>query len=187
MKEEEPSGWNDPEFMGQGDDNSVFLVSFAGPDGTKSYLRVWVDPEDEFRVQSVRLRLPRRMTATEIRRFPWSDWLSFSDAFAREALGPGYPALPGVPQEVAARQAAASRTATPPTGVRPGRPGRRGHPDEHYRAIAERYLELRRSGVRNPTATIAAEQIVNRNTVAGWLRVARERKYLPPARPGKPG
>jgi len=186
MEKEEPGGWNEPKYMGANDDNSVFIVSYPGPDGTQSNLRVWVDPEDEYRVQSVRLRLPGRMTATEIRRFPWSDWLSFSDAFAREAFGPGYPAISGVPQEVTVRPSAA-RAAAQPIGERPGRPGRRGHSDEHYRAIAKRYLELRRSGVRNPTATIATEQIVNRNTVAGWLRVARERKYLPPARPGKPG
>ena len=85
MNKVAPWGWNEPKFMGEGDDNSVFIVSYPGPDGTQSYLRVWVDPEDEYRVQSVRLRLPGRMTATEIRRFPWSDWLSFSDAFARGA------------------------------------------------------------------------------------------------------
>ena len=186
MKEEESGGWNDPKYMGSNDDNSVFIVSYPGPDGTQSRLRVWVDPEDEYRVQSVRLSLPGRMTASEIRRFPWSHWLSFSDSFAREALVPGHRTMAGVPQEVAVRRAAASKAAPSPVGEL-RTPGRRGHPDEHYRMIAERYLELRKGGVRNPTATIAAEQTVNRNTVAGWLRVARERKYLPPARPGKPG
>jgi hypothetical protein len=122
------------------------------------------------------------MTASEIRRFPWSYWLETADAFARERLVPGRRNNRRLSDaESTGREA---RETSTKDRVRRGRPG---HPDEHYRAIAERYLELRRKGVRNPTATIAAEQIVNRNTVAGWLRVARERKYLPPARPGKPG
>lgn len=40
-------------------------------------------------------------------------------------------------------------------------------------------------GVTNPTATIAAERFANHNTVAGWLRGARERGYLPPGRRGR--
>jgi hypothetical protein len=133
--------------------------------------------------------MPGRMTASEIRRFPWSYWLETADAFAREALVPGRRSSARFPQAASTKAVReAEKALTRPSSANvPGRPGRPGHPDEHYQAIADRYLELRSKGVRNPTATIAVEQFVNRNTVAGWLRGARERKYLPPARPGKPG
>lgn len=67
------------------------------------------------------------------------------------------------------------------------RPGRRGHPDSHYMAVADRYRELRASGVTSPTLTIAREQHKSRDTVAGWIRECRKRELLPPARPGRPG
>ena len=69
----------------------------------------------------------------------------------------------------------------------PQRPGRRGHSDDHYVAVAERYRQLRALGSASPTATIARERKVSRHTVAGWVSKARDRGHLPPARPGRAG
>ena len=46
---------------------------------------------------------------------------------------------------------------------------------------------LRAEGARDPTARIAREMVYSRNTVAGWVRRARELGLLPPARRGRAG
>jgi hypothetical protein len=148
-------------------------------------MRVWYDPDDDYRVRSVRLSMPGRMTATELRRFPWDGWLWLAEDAIRD------PDMRRHTNSVGPRKTAVSPTTASAKSSKPGpalgRPGRRGHPDEHYREVAERYRQLRAEGVTNPTATIAAERFVNHNTVSGWLRVARQRSYLPPARRGRPG
>jgi hypothetical protein len=67
------------------------------------------------------------------------------------------------------------------------RPGRAGHPPEHYAAVANEYRTLCAKGVLNPTSTIARQRKRSRDTVAGWIREARKRGYLPEARPGRAG
>jgi hypothetical protein len=172
----EPSGWRDPVVTHLEDDDCAVIFSDDGPDGSHSVMRVWFEPDDDYRVRSVKLSMPGRITPTELRRFPWDRWLELADWNVRlPNMRPSDPPL--VPKNDAS-PAEASKPA-------PGRPGRRGHPDEHYREVAERYRQLRAEGVTNPTATIAAERFANHNTVAGWLRGARERGYLPPGRRGR--
>lgn len=70
--------------------------------------------------------------------------------------------------------------------------GRPGHPDEHYRRIALRYLELVERH-RNVLVVLAAEESerlgrkVPRETVRDWVRKATEpeRGYLAPGKPGR--
>ncbi len=64
------------------------------------------------------------------------------------------------------------------------RPGRGGHPDEFYEAIALRYSALVAEGVTNPVQVIAEEESnrkesVSRNTVSTWIKRCRERGLLP--------
>ncbi len=149
-------------------------------------MRVSFDPDDEYRIRSVSLTMPGRITPSELRKFPWDRWLRAADTFFRDPELRALHAVNDARQEHLFKAAAAPAKGAKPVAA-PGRPGRRGHPDSHYQAVAKRYMQLVSTGVRNPTATIAGEWRVNHNTVAGWLRVARERKYLPPARAGKPG
>lgn len=187
MKKDPEPGWSDPHFMHVTDDNVVVMTSYKGPDGSVSLLRVWFDPEDENRVQSVRLSMPGRMTPTEIRRFPWSVWLEVADIMARDNSEFRRRVMFDSPQELPTKEAVGAGNPSSRVAGQAQHPGRRGHPDSHYRRIAARYIALLKVGVRNPTATIATEEFVNRNTVAGWLRGARDRGYLPPARRGRPG
>jgi hypothetical protein len=182
-KQQEQLGWRDVSFIGEARDDSITLGSHLGPDESRSVMRVWFDPDDNYRTRRVSLSMPGRMTASELRRFPWDRWLYAAETFYRD------PQLRAWHAANDAGKGAALKTpeAPPNASAAPRRPGRRGHPDSHYRQIAERYRQLVASGIGNPTATIAAERFANHNTVAGWLRVARQRGYLPPARRGRPG
>jgi hypothetical protein len=90
----------------------------------------------------------------------------------------------------AMRQAFGDEFVNPDRTRRNRRPGRKGHPDEFYQAVAAAYTQLVSNGVTNPTTTIAqlSERYgYNRSTVAGWVSTARKKGYLPPARRGRPG
>jgi hypothetical protein len=63
--------------------------------------------------------------------------------------------------------------------------GRPGYPDEHYRRIAERYLELLSTGRLDVLVALAAEESRPRETVRDWVRKATERGYLAPGKPGR--
>jgi hypothetical protein len=186
VKKKPSLGWRDVGGVGESGSDAVVVVSCPGPDDSRSVMRVSFDPDDDYRIRSVSLTMPGRITASELRRFPWGRWISAADTFFRDPELRAWRAAVDAQQQGLAKKPASAAKDSKPV-VASGRPGRRGHPDEHYRAVAKRYRELVSTGIRNPTATIAAEQIVSHNTVAGWLRVARERKYLPPSRPGKPG
>jgi hypothetical protein len=120
---------------------------------------------------------------SDLQRFPWSTTFAMADAAER-----------GVDDPHSAQGFYIERTMQTPAGATfpkapriSKRPGRKGHSDEHYVAVAERYRQLRAQGSTSPTATIAKERKVSRHTVAGWVREARDREYLPPARPGRAG
>jgi hypothetical protein len=75
--------------------------------------------------------------------------------------------------------------------TRKPRRGRRGLPDEHYRRIALRYLQLIELGRRNVLVALAEEESnraghpIPRETVRDWVRKATERGYLAPGKPGR--
>jgi hypothetical protein len=63
--------------------------------------------------------------------------------------------------------------------------GRRGHPEEHYRFIATRYIELagegRSRGIRSLLAAEMSDRLgihVAENTIGDWLHRARELGFL---------
>lgn len=137
-------------------------------------------PEGELRVTfrdgklcGVQLDSAEPLTATALRRFPWSRWLTIADAAAR---------LPRYTRQLTARDRAAMAAV-----ASDGRPWSTTHGDRLYQSIATRYAQLVSEGTTNPVAVIAREQKQNHNTVKGWVSKARQRGHLPPARPGRVG
>jgi hypothetical protein len=167
------------------------------PDTELAWLEVWfvrADPEDPhsepLRPAGVSLWMRDGVTATELRRFGWARWLPVADAVARTGGETTHPLWRSEdmfdPKTV---QGKASRAYYEEWDLpyRKKRPGRKGHEPEFYEQVAKRYLALRADGVRNPTQTIAEEKHYSRDTVAGWVRRARELGYLPPGRRGRAG
>ncbi len=155
--------------------------------GTDEAAELAVRFDDDGSVIAVRLTSARPLTPSGLQRFAWSRWLTVADAFHRWVsadLGDPW-SRESIRVDDAMDFAAKGRRLRHQEVVR--RPGRRGHPESHYRKVAQRYIELRAAGVTNPTKTIAREWNYNRNTVAGWVRTARQRGLLRPARPGRPG
>lgn len=62
----------------------------------------------------------------------------------------------------------------------------RSDPESFYRLVAQAYGEYSRDS-KAPAVAIAAEADVPVTTVHRWVREARRRGYLPPARKGKAG
>jgi hypothetical protein len=151
-------------------------VMAAAAEHSDAHLEVQLD-EMTGQYQSVSLYCSGGFTPTDLQRFPWATCLAITDAAKRSEA-----------EHVRDVMEAQRRDQLLPKRPRIAkRPGRRGHPDAHYLAIAKRYMELRGRGSTSPTATIARERTVSRDTAAGWVRGSRDRKYLPPARPGRAG
>jgi hypothetical protein len=124
-------------------------------------------------IGEVRYITPRGTTPSDVRRFGWQRWLPIAHAAASwRAVGD---------DAGAAMTRAGTRALRAEGLVRKGRPGRKGHPPQFYKGIADRYLALRAKGAHNPRAVIAEETNSSPNTVAQWIRRARELEYLPPA------
>jgi hypothetical protein len=134
----------------------------------------------------IAIRSPKGLMPSEVARLPWANLFTVADAIDKQERSRGrylealHPIL-----EMLHTLEARPRPPRAPRVMK--RPGRAGHPDEHYAKVAERYLALRGRGVTNPTKTIADEWHQARSTVAGWVHEARERGYLPPAQPGRAG
>lgn len=134
------------------------------------------------RPSGVQLELAEGVTASDLQRFAWRQWLDAAHEVARGG-GRDVQPLAGV------RTSKLSRTLSQAQGVKVGpgvRPGRAGHPIGHYRRVADRYKELVRLD-RAPIRIIAREWEVASATAAGWIRRCRELELLPPGRRGKPG
>lgn len=105
---------------------------------------------------------------SDLRRVPWRTWFALASALVRDPdvsrfyRGQEEIEVPDIEDELDL--------------VRPKHPGRRGHSDEHYATIANRYRGLTAAGRRDPTATIARENHVARPTAAGWIKQADERR-----------
>ncbi len=110
------------------------------------------------------------LTASYLQRLAWGQYLELADA----AIRFHYTRT----MEDAKKQTTRLNTAARGLLGDVEKPGRKPLPDEHYRRIANRVLELRSQGVGQPVAAIAAEEQQNRNTVAGWVKKARERRLL---------
>lgn len=77
---------------------------------------------------------------------------------------------------------AADFIAHPRTGAAPTiervRPGRRGHPDAHYRQVAKAYARAKRKHPRAPIRALMAELHATEPTVHRWIRTAREKGFI---------
>jgi hypothetical protein len=152
------------------------------------------DPDDPSSplgaMDQVDLYLPGGLTPTDIRRFPWARWLEVADVMARLPDPQGDPSWFQPEPRASTAGGKLKRAIYAEAGVKinlRGRPGRTGHGSEFYEEVAKRYTELMKAGVRSPTKTIAQERNYSRDTVAGWVRRARELNYLPKARKGRAG
>lgn len=126
------------------------------------------------------------LTPTDMQRFAWSKWFVAGDAVARGLYkGPQVDAR-GFPADQVSVAALAHKgiVVKPPADVRPGRAG---HPDSHYKMVADLYVQFLGQGDRAPVKRIAEKLHYSPATVSGWITKARELGYLPPARQGKPG
>lgn len=67
-------------------------------------------------------------------------------------------------------------------------PGPRGHPDEHFRLLADRYREALETEPGRPMAWLAEQYPeVDRSTVARWVQRARDKGYLGDSQAGRAG
>jgi hypothetical protein len=126
----------------------------------------------------VSIRCGHGLLASDIRRLPWTTWITLADETIRTA--DLLRKFAGQGDLIALEEIKPHRPAN-------RRPGRRGHDDEHYQRVAENYRAAITQGHRNPTAQVAASFVVTRSTAAGWVRACRARGYLPPARRGRAG
>jgi hypothetical protein len=140
-------------------------------------LQVW--PAEGAHPRTARVTLAEGLTPAALQRFPWKSMLTIADAALR------------IPAEETLAGAGArldrAFDAAFPNPDEPRRPGRKGHPDEFYQAIAKEYHFLVAKGATDPTTQLAHARGYNRSTVAGWVSTARQRGYLPAARIGRPG
>jgi len=152
------------------------------PDPGPAYAVIaWYDV-DQARPTKVALETPDGITPSMLQRFAWGQHLTVADLIWRQ-----HQAKPG-PFPVASDDLLAAVGDVMGVDRPKGTPGRKGHPDDFFRGVADRYLLAMRSGDRSPTMTIARELADgNRNTAAGWVRRSRELGLLPPARPGRAG
>jgi hypothetical protein len=146
-------------------------------------LQVQLNPRTG-RAEWIAIRSPQGFTPSEVARLPWVNIFTVADALAKTVGPRGRPIPSAVVQMMQTLEARPSRTKSPKIARRPGRAG---HPDDHYAKVAQRYLALRARGVTNPTKAIADEWNYSRSTVAGWVHEARRRGHLGAARPGRAG
>lgn len=62
-----------------------------------------------------------------------------------------------------------------------------GYSPEHYRGIAQRYLELVSGGRRDPVKALCEESDTERETMRDWIRKATRMGYLAAGQPGVAG
>jgi len=137
-------------------------------------------------VKKVEFTVDDGLTPTDMQRFAWSRWFGAGDAVVRGLYkGPRVDArgFPADPVSVAALADKGIVVKAPSDH----RPGRAGHPNNHYKMVAELYVQYLGQGNRAPVKHIAEKLHYSPATVSGWITKARELGYLPPARQGKPG
>jgi hypothetical protein len=150
-------------------------------------------PSDPGAILKVQLAGAAGITASEAQRFGWSKWLRVAEGVIRNQ-GPPPPFRRGPGELVSnerreweAKRRAAEALIQAHLAATP-RPGKKGRPEDFYRAIADLYLHYSTvGGQAHPTKRIADQFHVPRNTVAGWVRKARDLAPLPRARRGKAG
>ena len=125
---------------------------------------------DELGVTGVQLHAESPLTASELQRFAWRKYMKLAVASAAGEPDEELHALMDV-FEIAARD----------RGSIARRPGRSGHPDEHYEEIANLYRKVR--GERGPARRIGDALGYSPSTVRGWIAECRSRGLLPSESP----
>jgi len=164
-------------------------VTVSGSEiGTGRSLRLTLDQDGQ--IVSAHLYDPEGLTASKLQRSPWARWLTAADAFIRaqriesEDRGRGIIAL--VKASDLLDKAQRGKRIRPPVAS-PKRPGRKGNDAAFYQGVAEEYKAFCKQGSRRPTKDLADCRNVSRSTAAGWVRMARVREFLLPARGNRPG
>lgn len=131
------------------------------------------------------------LTANLLRQVPlgWLEALVNGPAMAKRVRpGLGRPApnvREGLPRARRRKEAEAALLGEISLILEPAAPGA-DHGDDFYRRVALAYEALHRI-TRAPTTTIAELKGVPVSTAKRWIREARAREFLPPARAGKAG
>lgn len=133
----------------------------------------------------IEVRAPNGLRASDMRRLSWLKWFQMANMAIRNAEV--IRKFGGQGDLITFEEFPTTSRAERPASPLIARPGRRGHDDEHYQAIARFYRERTAQGDRNPTAQIATSFHVSRSTAAGWVRGSRARGYLAPAQRGRAG
>lgn len=167
------------------DARPVARFSINRKGGVKDATELQIQLGKTGRAEWIAIRSPVGLMPSEVARLPWQNLFAVADAIDKSVgRGRGLRPLSAVAEKMHTLEARRRRPRPPKVTKRPGRAG---HPDEHYAKVAERYLALRARGVTNPTKTIADEWGYSRSTVAGWVHEARKRGHLGTAVPGRAG
>lgn len=197
------TAWSDPLGLSSrvvGSDTWVVVPGQGGDDlqvveheGTEVWsnraareIRINLDA-DTGRATRIEINYADGLTGSDLSRLPWSKLLAAADAAIRR---PPVELMKTETGEVLVKDEVmetSGEALSALLGPKPKRPGRPRVPDEHYARIARRYLELRASGTTNPVAVIAKEEGAPRDTAATWVKRARAKGFLPPARPNRAG
>ena len=170
------------------EDNTSEVIAWLGSSSDAVHIFVVYDTVVEGKVLSVGLKNNNGVSPAMLSRFPWKRFMLIADVERRMSkfeFGSEELMAHSEQWKEAVNAATEGRKmrATDPLK----RPGRRGHPDAHYKEIAARYLQLLRQGETAPVKVIAGEYHVNRSTAAGWVGTARSKSLLPAGRRGRAG
>ena len=146
---------------------------------------LYFDVAGSGRPSQITIKALKGLTGSEIKRLPWSKWIRNADV-ARRYGWEDADLVEWADADTVDVTYGGSIEA-PQSPERGSHPGRRGHPHDHYVQVAADYEALLKTGSRSPTQDIATARNYSRDTVAGWIRVCRDRDLLPPARKGKAG
>lgn len=169
---------------------SVTISAVATQEGeVTAGVDVRVRLDERRQVLSVGLARPMGVVldASTLQRFAWARWLTVADAAVRDLRVPEASPHPLNDYFSAGADLEKLHRNTRRRQEAPRRPGRRGHSDDFYREVSEYYRHRRWAGSTSPTQDLANEYGVTRNTAAGWVKVARERKLLPLAHRNRAG
>lgn len=138
-------------------------------------------------VQEMTLELAsgQSVIPSELKRFAWDRWITAAETIHTTPQPPEHPPPMGwLGRSLYANEVAEYQTALQ---AAVGHPGSRGRDDAHYQRIADIYRSLLADGERAPIKRLAEDLGVNRHTVSGWVKEARERKFLPDGTKGRAG
>lgn len=117
---------------------------------------------------------PAEVTSRALRNIPVAEMIG------QAVANPGAPAHHKV-----YRDAAMARAPEIPRVRRS--PGPKGHPDEHFRMVADLYRLALRDHPKAPIRWLTGELAADRSTVTRWVQRARDKGYLGAAVPGRAG